>query len=109
MKLVVTILLAGVLLSSCSTRVGSDSLETRLGFDSLDPNCYRVTHAKAGKCPDGSKLEKDFFSEKDGSRQDACVKGDLNTGCGETDYLMPGEGQQFHIQIKILDEAKPHA
>jgi hypothetical protein len=55
-----------------------------------------------GKCPAGDMRRKAFFTEKDGSKQDACEnpKGD-----GSIDVVMPGES--FHMQYEFkLPETK---
>ena len=68
----------------------------------IPPNS--VFHRPVGAdCPKGTTLLPKYFSEADGSTQDACHN---PNGNGSIDYLNPGEGCSIGVQIEPLKESE---
>ena len=94
--------LAMILLVSfagCSTRVGQVDAKNNQA-------CLHVEHANGKPCKPGWKPERGFFTERDGSKQDACVQAGEDPSCQEVDVLKPGESAPMTMKIEIPGEAQ---
>jgi hypothetical protein len=59
------------------------------------PEVYRINHANGKPCAPDFRRVKDFFTEPDGSHEDACFAGPA-----------PGTPIDIHVRV-ILDTRKP--
>jgi len=63
---------------------------------------FTIMHVPAsGRCPVGYDFQKDFFSERDGSKEPACVDPHASPNYGSVDMLKPGEGYGVSIPIHL--------
>jgi hypothetical protein len=70
--------------------------------DSMKP---RLIHVPKNGCPRKSRLVKNVFIEKDGTREDGCLFGSLDGATGITiDVLKPGES--VVLGVGITDEKR---
>jgi hypothetical protein len=101
MKLVALFGLA--LLASCI------SVPTRKPEVSSDGRRFEIIHRPKDGCPRDYSTEKDFFTERDGSKQSACVAkpGASNVEKGSIDVLGAGEG--FMLRFVIIPPEEPES
>lgn len=60
------------------------------------PTKFSMFHMPPGGCPEGTTLAKDFFTERDGSKESGCRN---PKGNGELDMLKGGESFTMHVVI----------
>lgn len=70
----------------------------------------RVIHRPANGCPQGYRQEdKPRFTERDGSKQYACLSDDVTKEMC-TDVLKSGESEEFQLQlVPVIPDANPPA
>lgn len=70
---------------------------------------YGIMHRPLGGCPEGYVERKAFFSERDGTTEDACAAKDGTPNNGTIDMLKSGEGMMLSIPINIVPDTSTNS